>query len=159
MDIKTDSTPKTCYKIYSVEVKEDGVYFSCGAIFKDEMVKKRLLGCKKCVVLTATLGHNVSRVIDRLQYESMSQALLYDKSANAYIEEVLDGLQLQIALEANSQGLKTTKRFSPGFKGFSINNQPLMLKLSNATKEAGVTLTNDNLLIPQKSVTALIGLY
>ncbi|MCL2375602.1 MAG: methionine synthase, partial [Firmicutes bacterium] len=53
---------------------------------------------------------------------------------------------------------KMTTRFSPGFGDFDLSYQPTMLYLVKAEKNAGIGLTDRHLLVPQKSVSAVIGM-
>jgi cobalamin-dependent methionine synthase I len=47
-------------------------------------------------------------------------------------------------------------RFSPGYGDWTLDNQPQVLQLAEAER-IGITLTESNIMIPRKSVSAVIG--
>ncbi|MDR1702298.1 MAG: methionine synthase, partial [Sporomusaceae bacterium] len=63
-----------------------------------------------------------------------------------------------IARHAAQFGCVTGKRFSPGYGDFELTAQPDILRLANA-QEIGLGVTASMMLIPRKSVTAIIGVY
>jgi len=151
------AVPKAVYKEYAIEVTTDCVYLPGGIAFKGKSLAAHLQGCNKCAVLAATLGAEVDRHLRRLQYTSLTAALEYDAKANNLIEEICDSLQEEIAVKAGQEGLHITSRFSPGYGDFPLSSQSDLLKITNAAALAGITVSDDNLLLPQKSVTAVIG--
>ena len=155
--VKAEAEPRFIFREYDIGVNADGVYFPDGTAFKGASLSKHLQGCKKCAVLAATLGHGIDRTIRRLQFTGMASAFVYDAYANAFIEEICDGAQKEIAKNAAEKGFVITKRYSPGYGDFALDNQAALLRLTNAGAVTGISLTADNLLIPQKSVTAVIG--
>ena len=151
--------PKKTYQEYKITLKNGIVSIENGGFFESEAIYRHLNGCSKCIILAITLGAEIDKHLNKLQYVSMAQAINEDKIANISIENACSALQKEIELKMKKEGYKITKRFSPGFEDFSLNYQPMLLKLTNAEKEIGLTTTNDNLLIPQKSITAVIGCY
>ena len=75
-------------------------------------------------------------------------------AAEAFCDEVNDNLRLQ----AESEGLYLRPRFSPGYGDLSLDCQRTFLRMLNAGKEIGLTLTDSGLMVPIKSVTAIIGI-
>ena len=55
-------------------------------------------------------------------------------------------------------GYNFTWRFSPGYGDFPIDLQQKFLEILDAPKRIGVNTTENMLLVPRKSVTAVIGL-
>ena len=51
-----------------------------------------------------------------------------------------------------------TDRFSPGYGDLPISLQDSFLRLVDAQKQIGLTVTTTHILTPRKSVTAIIGL-
>jgi hypothetical protein len=128
-----------------------------GTAFFDSSIVNHLKGCKGCAVLAATLGVEADNKIKLLQRVNMADAVIYDACANEYIEKVCDACQAEIALKALEYGCGVNYRFSPGYGDFKIENQRVLIGLLNAEKRLGLHLSENNLLIPQKSVTAIIG--
>ena len=57
------------------------------------------------------------------------------------------------------EGLHTKPRFSPGYGDFSLEHQRDFMRILDLENSLGLTLTGSLLLVPEKSVTAVIGLY
>jgi hypothetical protein len=55
-------------------------------------------------------------------------------------------------------GLTITRRFSPGYGDLPLDIQPALLAVLDAERRIGLTCTQSLILLPRKSVTALIGL-
>ena len=111
-----------------------------------------------CVsVLTVTIGETVETTIHTLfQQGEYTAAILLDAAATAATEQVADSITRLIRQQANRQGCSITSRFSPGYGNWGLEIQPAMLQLSGAHK-IGVRATESYMLIPRKSVTAVIG--
>src|SRR5690606_5562443 len=89
---------------------------------------------------------------------NMTKSLILDACATAAIESFCDEVEGAIKEVAISQGYNITSRYSPGYGDFSIEIQPHILRTLNSLVQIGVTVTVSLILIPRKSVTAIIGL-
>ena len=56
------------------------------------------------------------------------------------------------------EGEYLTPPFSPGYGDWSLGEQQRVLDLLQAPKRLGLTLTAGGMLVPEKSVTALVGI-
>jgi hypothetical protein len=145
------------YKEYEITVSSDAVTFPNGIVLRGTSLAKHLSGCERCAVVAATLGAEADKELKRLQYSDLAEAVLSDGRANAAIEALVDGLQETLAKRAAEQGLFLTARYSPGYGDFSLDSQSDLLRLTDAEKKIGLTVNGNNLLLPVKSVTAVIG--
>ncbi|MBQ4346729.1 MAG: 5-methyltetrahydrofolate--homocysteine methyltransferase, partial [Oscillospiraceae bacterium] len=50
-----------------------------------------------------------------------------------------------------------TQRFSPGYGDLPLHTQPILLRMLDAGRTLGITATAQHILLPQKSVTAVLG--
>lgn len=116
-------------------------------------IYNHLSGCEKCVVMAATLGIEADRAIRQAQISSMSEAVVIDACATAYIEAVCDEAEKEI----NHKYGPCNFRFSPGYGDLPISLQKDLLSLLQAEKKIGLCVNTSNLLIPGKSVTAILG--
>ena len=57
-----------------------------------------------------------------------------------------------------SRGLVPTRRYSPGYGDLPLSVQPALLDALDAGRRLGVTLTESLLMVPMKSVTAVVGI-
>lgn len=117
-------------------------------------IKKHLEGCEKAVLFAATLGAQSERLIRRAEAENMAYAVVLDALASAFIEEFCDKCEREI--EARVGG-HFTYRFSPGYGDYPLGLQGMFIRRLSADKRIGLTATSSSILIPRKSVTAIIG--
>ena len=118
-------------------------------------IAAHLLGCPQVVLLAATLGAETETLIRRAQRRDMAEALLLDACAGAALENVCDNFCADLASELAPARL--TGRYSPGYGDFPLSEQRRIFSLLDVTRRIGVHLTEGGLMLPQKSVTALIG--
>lgn len=156
--VRADATPKIFYKEYDIEIAGKRIIFPGGTTIVGASLIKHIGGAKRCAVMAVTLGAGIDHEIRKLQLSDMAAALSYDGCANDYIEELCDAAENEIAGRANALGLFITSRYSPGYGDFSLDNQSTLLRLVSPRAGCGITtLLESNLLVPQKSVTAVIG--
>lgn len=147
--------PAYTYKIFDIEIADNIKILGTNARFEGKDIKEHLKGCKKVVLLCATLGLFADKLINRLQYRDMAKAVITDALASAGIEAVCNKAEEDILKKISP--LNMTFRFSPGYGDFPLSTQESFIKVTNSEKLIGLTLYN-GMLIPTKSVTAVIGL-
>ena len=76
--------------------------------------------------------------------------------AAAMIEDWMDAIEDDIRREL-APGEELVARYSPGYGDFPLAAQSALVALLDAPRKAGVSLTSSLLLVPSKSVTAVIG--
>ena len=119
---------------------------------------RNLRGCESAYLMAATLGIGPDRLIARASVAKMSRAVILQAAAAAMIEAWCDEVNQKIIKEAADQGLYCRPRFSPGYGDFSLEYQKDFAQILRIQKEIGVSLTQSLLMMPSKSVTAVIGL-
>lgn len=119
---------------------------------------RNLKDCKQVLLLGATLGVGADRLLQRYLLTDMSRAVVTQAVSAAILEECLDGWQREIGAEMEKDGKYLRPRFSPGYGDFDIRHQEMILRMLNADKTIGLTMTDSCMLTPTKSVTAVIGI-
>lgn len=118
-------------------------------------IAHHLENCDKAVIFAATLSSSADSLIRRLEAEDMSMALTADALCSAAIEQVCDFAEKEIFSELNC-GFHTW-RFSAGYGDLPLSLQKELTDYLNAQRRIGLTVTDNYLMIPRKSVTAIIG--
>lgn len=119
---------------------------------------KNLGGCARVLVMAATLGTGVDRLLLKYGKLFMARAVVMQAAAAALIEEVCDRNFESWRKEYEEKGLYLRPRFSPGYGDFPLSVQKDLLGGLEAGKRLGITLTEGGLMMPSKSVTAVIGI-
>ncbi|MBQ5686801.1 MAG: hypothetical protein IIV23_03795 [Ruminococcus sp.] len=128
----------------------------CEALTAGEDIERHLSGCTQAVLLGATLGAAVDRLIRVAQIRDMAQAVVLDSMASVAVEQVCT--QADALLARQFPDMYMTFRFSPGYGDYPITLQADFLRLLDAPRKIGLTATEHYLLTPAKSVTAIAGL-
>ena len=122
-------------------------------------LSRNLRGCSEVCLMAATLGLGPDRLVQRAEaLGKMSRAVILQAAAAAMIEAYCDDVNEEIRREAAPKGLFLRPRFSPGYGDFSLEHQTELFRILEVQKKIGVTLTGSLLMMPSKSVTAVIGL-
>ena len=108
-------------------------------------------------IMATTLGLDIEREIRKLTYTNLTKGVIMDACATTAIEEVCDVVQENIAKNLSSEDRYISYRYSPGYGDLSIDKNIDINNILNTQKEIGLTVTNSGIMIPRKSVVALIG--
>ena len=114
-----------------------------------------LAGCPSVILMAATLGSEVEKLIRKAQVVNMPDAVILDACASSAIESVCNEVCAEI--EKSVDPFYLTDRYSPGYGDFPLEQQAQIFRTLDVTRRIGVTLTDSGLMIPQKSVTAVVG--
>ena len=120
-------------------------------------LRKNLAGCEEVILFAATLGVGVDRLIARSGAGRVSDAAVYQAAGAALIEEVCDQAWEELRRAGEAEGWHLRPRFSPGYGDFSLSCQRELLTLLRAPETIGLTTGESMLLLPTKSVTAVMG--
>ena len=155
--LEKESDPHHVYKTFPLEVEGNTVRIE-GVTLESANLAKNLKGCTKAILFAATIGPACDRLVKRANLKSYTLMSCYQAAGAAAIEAYCDQLNGKIEEEAKAEGLYPRPRFSPGYGDLAIENQKTWFELLNITKNTGITLTDSYLMVPTKSVTAIIGL-
>ena len=146
------SEPRAAYVRVKIDVSEDTVDFGFMKV-KSCALAKNLKDCVEAFVFCATLGIGVDRYFERLTKVSQAKAAVFSAVASATVESFCDYLN-----DTLKESVLTRPRFSCGYGDFCIEHQADILEALGATKHLGVCLTDSFMMVPVKTVTAIIGI-
>ncbi|WP_309164805.1 vitamin B12 dependent-methionine synthase activation domain-containing protein [Terrisporobacter mayombei] len=149
------------YKIKKLKLSEEKskVYLEGSNLtLQSDDVYNLLLECDECILMSATLGLEIEREIRKLTYTDLTKGIIIDACATTAIEEVCDIVQDDISKKSLKEDKYITYRYSPGYGDLAIEKNVDINNLLNSQKEIGLTVTNSGIMIPRKSVVALIGI-
>ncbi len=125
-------------------------------IMAGEDVVRHLDGCEKAVLMCATLGAGVDKLLRVMQVQDMAKAVVIDALASVAIEQVCE--KFDDLIHEEYPDWYQTFRFSPGYGDYPIEMQRTVLQLLDAPRKIGLTVNDSMLLVPTKSETAVMGL-
>lgn len=150
--------PRVIYQIVNIGLEQENVILqetSCKIQSKD--LVKLLAHSNRCVLMAATLGMEVDKQISLKQKIDMLDAVILDACASVLIDKVCDEAELEIVEQLKANEF-LTMRFSPGYGDVPLEASSELLDILMATKKIGLSLTKSHMLVPTKSVTAIIGI-
>ncbi|HOR22386.1 MAG TPA: vitamin B12 dependent-methionine synthase activation domain-containing protein, partial [Ruminococcus sp.] len=149
--------PGFVYREAEVELAPDGVWLSGMDVpLTGNDVRRHLDGCDRVILLAATASAEADKLIRQASVAGMADALAVDCLCSAAIEQICDLAEEEIFSRINVP--YRTWRFSPGYGDLPLDLQKPLLKVLNAQRRIGLTVTDSLLMVPSKSVTAIIGI-
>ncbi len=149
------ASPRYIHRVFPLSFCEEGVRCEGSTLLlQGKDIRTHLDGCSHAVLLCATLG--ADHVVRQAMAEDITAGTMTDAMASALTEQICDLAETEI-LEAFPD-MHAAWRFSPGYGDFPLSIQEEFLRVLDAGKRAGVCVSESGLLIPRKSVTAIIGL-
>ncbi len=148
---------RICYDRYEIVRSSDFIRFSAIETSSDT-VKKALSGCDEMILFSATVGSEMDRLILRYSRTSPSKALMLSALGTERVESLCDAFCEQIGRELQSEQKSLRRRISPGYGDIPLSMQKEIFALLDCERKIGLTLGENLLMSPSKSVTALMGI-
>lgn len=160
------SKPKACLRAFDVSERvlcEDGIpelrLVGSALSLQGKSIAEHLDGAVAVGVMAVTLGAGVERELRRLSLTNPLEQVIFDAAATATVERAVDAAEALLVEEAAERGLYTNERFSPGYGDLPLSCQPTLLASLDALRRLGISLTPSLLMVPTKSVTAVLGFF
>lgn len=149
--------PAYVYREVSVVPEESGVFLPEVELrLPGNDIIRHLDGCSRAVIMAATVSAEADKLIRQAAVTNMAESLAYDCLCSAAVEQVCEKAEKEIF--SGDTVRYRTWRFSPGYGDLPISVQGDFLRALNAQRRIGLTVTDSCLLLPSKSVTAIIGI-
>ena len=120
-------------------------------------IPNMLKPCHEAVVFGTTLGAVVERLLMRSEVVSPADSVIMDACASTIVENICNNFESDMTEILRPKGLYLTDRFSPGYGDLPLDEQPKFFAVLDMTRQIGVSLTHTLIMVPRKSVTAIMG--
>ena len=148
---------KVCYARFGVEIHGDEIDLGFTKTASHSLAKC-LDGCHEIVLLSATVGFGIDRLIEKYSLLSPSRAVIFQALGSERVEALCDAFCNDLATEEEKKGNTLRPRFSPGYGDLSLEVQRDIFSNLGCTKAIGISLGENLFMNPTKSVTAIIGI-
>ena len=152
-EVLAAATPRLTYRHAPLE---DGAVL--GVTFAGNDIPRMLEPCEEVVLFGATLGPGVERLMMRYEVVNAADSVIMDACASTAIENICNNFESDMRSAVEAEGRYLTDRFSPGYGDLPIAEQPKIFALLDMTRRIGVSLTPTPIMVPRKSVTAIMGI-
>lgn len=179
--IRSVMNPRACYVRFDVKIKNDNsqpdatsqpadisnanitsntrpvITFSKYKIESKDLAAN-LKDCNSIYLFAATLGSAVDKEIQKASRINPALAVMLQAAGAMFIESYCDTLQNELLEEEKKDCNEFVPRYSPGYGDVPLENQKIFFEVLQCEKNLGLTLTSSLLMMPEKSVTAFIGI-
>ena len=150
--------PRCVYRRFPLTFLEEDTMEAGGLVLKSRNLSTNLRGCREVIYFAATLGNGVDRLMTRFGRLNITKAAILQAVGAAAMEAYCDQCQRNLEEDLQAEHLYLRPRFSPGYGDLSLTYQAEFLRVLEATKKIGSVLSEGGVMIPEKSVTAVMGL-
>ena len=146
------------WKIYEYDAENNLVNSTPPFKLEGNSITRHLANCEKVICIAVTVGEEIENEVTRkFSAGKYVESVLLDAAATAAVEQAADSLEKAISPQLAKDGFKMKTRFSPGYGDWALTNQQNFFGITGAN-EIGMSLSSALMLIPRKSITAIIGL-
>lgn len=153
-------TPKSIYREFTLDISPEKIIIggNSGIATESRGLRKNLGGCKSVLLFAATLGAEADALVRKYSLVSSARAAVAQAVCAEAIENYADEINEKIRIQQAENGRFLRPRFSPGYGDFPLSYQTDFFRLLDISKHIGVSLNDSLLMIPTKSITAIIGI-
>ena len=158
---KSTINPRYILRVYPILREDDRPYVyikGSNLTLKSRDLYNLLESCSECIIMATTLGIEIEKEIKKRSYNELNKSIILDACATTAIEELCDRLQLETQEKLINTNKFITSRYSPGYGDLPIEKNREIINLLNCQKEIGLTIAESGIMIPRKSVIAIIGI-
>lgn len=152
--------PQGIYSLIKIKgsALEGRINLESGLIFRfAKSIIKQLKGASHLLVGVVTIGDLLEKKVSELFSQGeYPRALTLDVIGTVAVEDFSRKVRKLARQEVIEQGFKTSRHFSPGYSGWEVSQQEIVFK-SIPSDNIGVSLTKGFMMLPQKSLSWVIG--
>jgi hypothetical protein len=144
------------FPIRSIDRELQTVTLDNTHVFHGEGIAEALRYSSQAAIFLVTLGHPIVEEIERLNRVDVSRGFFLDVLSSVAAENLAEQVHVEIARLVLREGLHVGHRYSPGFCDWDLTQQRVLFSLLDSSL-LSVQLTDHYMMIPRKSVSAIIG--
>jgi hypothetical protein len=152
--------PQGIYSLIKIKgsALEGRINLESGLIFRfAKSIIKQLKGASHLLVGVVTIGDLLEKKVSELFSQGeYPRALTLDVIGTVAVEDFSRKVRKLARQEVIERGFKTSRHFSPGYSGWEVSQQEIVFK-SVPSDNIGVRLTKGFMMLPQKSLSWVIG--
>lgn len=147
---------KVCFSQLSIRGEGDELDLGFCKV-RSHSLARCLEDCSEIIVFAATIGSEIDRLIEKRSIISPSRAVMLQALGSERVEALCDAFVEDLSSMESARGNVLRPRFSPGYGDLPLEIQRDIFAFLNPTSKIGITLNENCFMLPQKSVTAIIG--
>ncbi|MBQ6420292.1 MAG: Vitamin B12 dependent methionine synthase activation subunit [Clostridia bacterium] len=148
---------RVCFSKFAVRITPEGALDLGFCVTPSADLKKNLAGCASVVLFAATVGLGIDRRIAAEGVRSPTNALYLQALGSERVEALCDLFCSELRARTEKDGGFTRPRFSPGYGDLPLKVQLDVFAALDCPRYIGVSLKENLMMTPSKSVTAIVG--
>jgi len=151
--------PQGIYSLVKIiGLASKGINLENGLTFRfPKSIINQLKGASHLLVGVVTIGDFLEKKVSELFSQGeYPRALALDAVGTVAVEDFSREVRKLARQEVEERGFKTSRHFSPGYGGWEVSQQEIIFK-SIPGENIGVRLTKGYMMLPQKSLSWIIG--
>ena len=139
--VSSQSHPRLVIKEFRISVSEKEVVIHADnedVTLESESLCRNLSGCKRALLLAATIGPSCDMLVRRAAVKSAADSAVYQAAGAAAIEAFLDSENDRLRKEYEADDLYLRPRFSPGYGDLKLDHQKDWFRLLDISKQVGI---------------------
>ena len=148
---------RACYDRFPLSFDDDLISIGNFTV-KSKSLKKNLEGCNEVILFAATVGVEVDRIIHKYLSVAPSHSVVAQAVGAAVFESWCDRLCDDFKSELSAENKSLRPRFSPGYGDLELGTQKQIFAVLDCPRKIGLSLTDGMLMMPSKSVSAIVGI-
>ncbi|MBN2185905.1 MAG: hypothetical protein JW732_00405 [Dehalococcoidia bacterium] len=151
--------PSYSYVIKNVDmVRKRDVFIGDLVAFRSYVIARLLEQCQQVGAFLVTIGDELEKKTTCLADDGLIlESYALDAIGSSAVEKMAEMVETEIREMVSAQGFCISQRFSPGYCDWSIRQQKELFRMLDGDS-VGVRLTTGYLMIPQKSVSGIVGI-
>lgn len=151
--------PQGVYLINRIKDKsnETITFINSQVFFRGKSISRLLSPSSAAALMAVTIGLKLEETIaQETQAGNLEEALALDVIGSEAAEAAAEALNVHLISLARQEKLLLTRRYSPGYGDFSLDNQSQLFH-ALSLKDLGISIDENFVLTPKKTITAVIG--
>lgn len=140
-------------KFETDKIRINGTTLEC-----EKIISRYLRASESLAIMIVTIGSRLENLSKQFMDEGdLLKGYVADKAASELVEKTADLLEAELSEFTRQKHFKITNRYSPGYCGWSVNDQHKLFSFL-PDNFCGVSLTDSALMLPIKSISAVVGI-
>lgn len=155
--VDREARPRWTFKAFELKWQPEPTLEPAALALPGKNIAAHLKSCDGVMLIGLTLGAGVDTLIRAATATNPVEGLMADAAASALIDSYADLAEAQLRTETEAAGRFLTGRFSPGYGDLPLWLQNALVGLIDGPRAIGLTVSDSHIMLPRKSITALLG--
>ncbi|MBS4036192.1 MAG: hypothetical protein KGZ85_17145 [Ignavibacterium sp.] len=142
----------------NINIEKDRIVIDDICLLSEKIISKYLNNADTIAILVATIGNRLEQIVkQQMDHNEFLTGYIIDRAASELVEKTAQLVEDKLYVITAEINLSITNRYSPGYCGWNVSDQHKLFSLL-PENFCGINLTESSLMIPIKSVSAIIGI-